>query len=122
MPRPRVSQEKFLRVRHANLGKLTIFQTGMLIKLASMAAVSPEPGYVCDDNGDPLMLSEVADALKTTYTLVSKNVELLQNAGFIVLSDNGISIIGWQEWTDSRTSYQRNLMRKRRGNKNELEI
>lgn len=114
MPRPRVEHEQFLRLRHANLKELTIFQVGMLVKLASMAAVSSVPGYVCSSAGSPLTLEEIAEELKTTYRLVSKNVELLQNAGFIVLSDNGVSIINWPGWLDSRAVYQRELMRRRR--------
>ena len=114
MPRPRIEYENFLRIRHAELKELTTFQLGMLIKLASMAALSPNLGYVCDSDGVPLTLEQVAEELQTTYSLVSKNVELLQNAGLIVLSDNGLSILNWQNWTDSRSTYQRNLMRKRR--------
>jgi DNA-binding MarR family transcriptional regulator len=114
MPRPRINHEQILRIHYAELKELTIFQLGMLIKLASMAAVSPLPGYVCGEYGTPLTLEQIAEELKTTYTLVSKNVELLQNAGFIVLSDQGISIINWPAWMDTRAAYQRELMRRRR--------
>jgi hypothetical protein len=114
LPRPRLEHENFLRIRHLELKNLTIFQLGVLIKLAFMAAGSPRSGYVCGSSGAPLTLEQIAEELKTTYSLVSKNVELLQNAGFIVLSDSGISIINWHRWLDARTAYQRELMRRRR--------
>lgn len=114
MPRPRKNNSSFLRIRYSDLEELTIFQLGMLIKLAGLAAESPRPGYCLSSDGLPMSLEIIATLLKTTYTLVSKNVELLQNVGFIVFSDQGIYFPNWHKWVDARTEYQRDLMRRRR--------
>lgn len=94
---------------------LSIFQVGILIKLASIAALSPNTGYVCDHSGKAMTLDDIATCMHTARLSISKNVEYLQNQGFIVFTDYGISIVNWSKWYDTKTAYQREFMRNRRG-------
>ncbi len=119
MARPRLKHESILRIRHLELQKLTIFQLGVLVKLASMAAISPRPGYVGSFiSGRGYSIEEVADILGTSYLVMSKVVEHLQNVGFIVFTDNGILITNWSRWCDTKLEQQREYMRRRRGDSN----
>ena len=114
MARPRINHESILRIKHMELQDLTIFQMGVLIKLASIAAVSPHTGYVCNETGKGMTLDEIAAKMGTARLSISKNVEYLQNKGFIVFTDNGISITNWSRWFDTKAVYQREFMRRKR--------
>lgn len=115
MARPRLSYESILRVRHLELQELSIFQLGLLVKLASIAAVSPKSGYVCDETGRHLALEEIAERLKISHLQASKTMELLQNSGFLIFTDNGVLIIDWYRWVDPKLAKQREYMRHIRG-------